>query len=296
MEILFDEMHFEVLRHLDLSQLLKVSRLNKQHNRYFLNKNFWSIYLKYKTQLEYKGLVYKVGKHGSIELFKILSTPFNNKVMEKLMYERIYYDASIYNNKPIIEYVEHYIEHKARGKFDFCRFMKKAGTNFTKENTNEIFKYLKNGDHMFMSNSWVIRTILLNCHNYDILFKYLNELKIDVRNFIDMDFMENLMTGDYKYGYELFIDIIEEGIIDTDDLRNETFIHECSNKRICDYLFDTELVTFDYETFKNPKEGVPGIPFCEYYIIKLYEEVLNLYKNKRREDEYKFLWMTIIFS
>ena len=294
MEILYDEMHFEVLRHLELSQLLKIRTLSKQHNTYVLNKHFWNIYLKYKTQAEYRRLTYKVGKHGSVELFKLLSSNYHNKVMEKCMYERIYYDASIHDNTSIREYVEHFIARKSRGKFDFNKLMETAGRNFSQENTNKICGYFEKENPAH--NLWVLKVVLLNCHTYEILLKYLNEFKLEAHAFIDIDFIEDVVTGESKYSYELFIGIIEEGIININDLRNEIFIHECSDKRIFEYLLYEGLVTFDYETFKASREDRPNFPFCEYYIIKLYEEVLNLYKNKKREDEYKFLWRLVVYS
>ena len=290
MEILYDEMHFEVLRHLDLFQLLKISRLSKKYNGYILNKKFWNIYLKYKTQAEYRKILYKISKHGSIELFKILSTSFNNKIVEKYMYGRTYFYASIYDNKPIIEYVEHRIEHKSREGFEFIieKVIKKAKSNFTQENAIEIRKYMR-------INS-LLKNILSNCQNYETLFRYLNVLKINVHTFIDIDFIERLTTGGYKHAYDLFIGIIEAGIININNLRNETFINECSDKRICDYLIDKGLITFGYESIKNGIGSRVRFPLCEYYIIKLYEEVLDLYKNKRTEEEYSFIWKLIKYS
>ena len=295
MEILYDEMLFEVLRHLDLGQLLKVSSLSKQYNGYILDKNFWNIYFKYKSQTEYRGLVYKVGKCGSIELFKILSTPFNNKIVEKCMYERIYYNALVYNNEPIIRYIEHRIKHESRGgEFGIERLIKRAKRNFSQENANEIYGYMKKDEPIL--NLWQLKRILSNCHNYEILFRYLNVFGIEVRTFIDMEFIEDVVTGEYKHGYDLFMGIIEAGVISINDLKNETFIYECTDHRIFDYFIYEGLITFDYESIKNYTNGESRWPLCEYYIIKLYEEVINLYKNKRCEDEYRFLCKLMVTS
>ena len=288
MEILYDEMHFEVLRHLDLVQLLKISSLSKKYNGYLLNKDFWNIYLKYKSQAEYRGLVYKVSKRGSIELFKILSNNYHNKIMEERMIKKIYDYVTIYDNRPIIEYIEHRIEHKSGPGLELVRLMERAKSKFTQENAIEMRKYV--------TINPLLKNILSKCGNYETLLKYLNVLEIDVRNFIDMDFIERLITGEYKHIYDLFIGIIEAGIIDINNFRNETFIYECSDKRICDYLIDKGLITFDYESIKNGIGGRIKFSLCEYYAIKLYEEVLDLYKNKRSEEEYTFIWKLIKYS
>ena len=294
MDILNDEMHFEVLRHLELGQLLKISRVNKQYNGYLLDKNFWIIYLKYKTQAEYRRIVYKISKHGSVELFNILDTSFNNKVIELRMIGKMFRNASIYGNVPIIKQTEHRINRKFRD-FILEKLIKKVRSKFTEESADEMCKYMQNYkiEFGYINVLWRLRTILINCHNYETLLGYLNIFGEDVHAFIDMDFIESLMSDKHKHAYDLFIGIIEAGIIHINDIKNETFVYECSDRRIFDYLIKKE---FDYIDIKHPNNVGHKWPMCEYYVIKLYEEVINLYREKRCEDEYKFLWKLLISS
>ena len=114
MDILNNEMHFEVLCHLDLYCLLKINRLNKQYYGYLLNKNLWIIYLKHKNQAEYRKIIYKISKHCSGELFKVLDSNYHNKVMESRMIRKVYHNIVIYDNNSMIEYTGYCIDHKVK--------------------------------------------------------------------------------------------------------------------------------------------------------------------------------------
>ena len=303
MDTLFAEMHFEVFRHFDLIQLLKISRLNKQYYGYLLNKKFWTVYLRYRSQAEYRRIVYKISKHGTVDLLEILDNDGDNrdyqdKAMEGRMLYKIWYNASIYDNKPIMEYMVDSIsdEFKKCKDLKFEKLIKRVGSVYSYENVVSIWEFLKDKFRIKRSNIpplWIFREILKRCHNYEILSCYLRVFKIDIQSLINIGFIETLVTSNYKHAYDLFISTITSlyNFIPIEYL--QAFIYICRDRRICDYLIKGGFNTFTYQRIKNSYDGEPDWPKCEFYAIKLYKEVIGLYKDERQEEDYIFLWKLI---
>lgn len=277
-----DELIYEILSHLPLNVIIPLSVISTNFNTFIRDKPFWIIYVSHRSQYQYRQLFDRITKTKYTWLFDILHIPYQDKVLDKCIKEKCYYNAYVNENEIMLKYIggghEYIVErrlHKVRkiiqGDYNVNNAKKIMSfhNNISPDIRFKILCYCKSYTDLLMYYkviyfTFTVEPMVLGVNLLiveDIDYK---ELLIEI---IKCDSILSFSTKTTDYSFDLFHEIVGSKNIDLIELKK--YIFQSPNKEIINYFIEKTNIQFNYENIKEIIEE--DLPFkCEYYIIEYY--------------------------
>ena len=303
---LFNELQNEVLVYLDMYTITKMRNVNKFYSKYIKSKQFWNFYISKLNQYRYRKLFKKVCGFKNTWLINLLMKDYEHVMLENCMILHVFKDARKWGGIKIMKKCRRLVTNQTCLEYmrtpnydnillDYRSTKKLIKKGFNQKAVVQLIAFIEN-----MGLSSMSFTLLSYAPNIEVLEKYCNTFNIKLIFLCEL-FISNIGTYANKNCYNLYMEIINryefdlKSIYNDENIKSRNQLYGCHDKLLLDHLIKEKVITIDYEYLKNYESNI-HIPTCEYYIVKFYEDLLNILDKECYPDPLKInlLWCCIL--